>query len=178
MKTIIKLTLVLAMTFSASSLFAQKFARVNSREILTLMPETKEMQTNLETFGKELQDQLEQIQVEFNNRYAEFEKLPATTAASVKQMKQQELQQLQARAQEFQQIAQRDYQNKEQELLLPITEKLMNTINGVAKAAGYAAVFDTMNFVYYDDAQIVNIDDAVKKALGIADAAPAAAPAK
>ena len=177
MKTIIKLTLVLAMTLTTTSLFAQKLARVNSREILALMPETKEMQSNLEAFGRELQEQLEQIQVEFNNRYVEFEKLPATTAASVKQMKQQELQQLQARAQEFQQIAQRDYQNKEQELLLPITEKLMKTISEVAKAAGYTAVFDTMNYVYYDEAQVKNIDADVKKALGITDA-PAAAPAK
>ena len=178
MKNVLKLTLALAMMLSCTTLFAQKFARVNSQEILTLMPETKEMQTNLEAFGKELRDQLEQIQVELNNRVAEFEKLPATTAASVRQMKQQELQQLHARGQEFEQIAQRDYQNKQQELLMPITEKLMKTINEVAKAGGYAAVFDTMNFVYYDEAQIATIDADVKKALGITDAAPAPAPAK
>ena len=171
MKTIIKLTLVLAMTFSASSLFAQKFARVNSREILTLMPETKEMQANLETFGKELQDQLEQIQVEFNNRYAEFEKAQATMNPTVKQMKQAELNGLQQRYAEFQQIAQQDFAKKQQELAAPIQKKLDDAIAKVAKTAGYTAVFDAMMFVYADAAQVVDINGAVKKELGITEAA-------
>ena len=167
MKTIIKLTLVLAMTLTTTSLFAQKLARVNSREILTLMPETKEMQSNLEAFGRELQDQLEQIQVEFNNRYAEFEKNQETMNPTVKQMKQAELQGLQQRYGEFQQIAQQDFQKKQQELALPIQEKLDAAIAKVSKAAGYSAVFDTMAFVYFDEAQVVDINPAVKKELGI-----------
>ena len=74
MKNFLKLTLVLALTLSSTTVFAQKLARVNTQELFAQMPETKEMQANLESFSKELQEQLEQIQVEFNNRYAEFEK--------------------------------------------------------------------------------------------------------
>ena len=167
MKKIIKLTLVLAMVFSSSAVFAQKLARVNTQEIFAQMPETKEMQTNLDAFGKELQEQLEQIQVEFNNRYAEFEKNQATMNPTVKQMKQAELNGLQQRYAEFQQIAQQDFQKKQQELATPIQEKLDAAIAKVAKAAGYSAVFDTMAFVYYDEAQVVDINGAVKKELGI-----------
>ena len=116
MKKIIKLTLVLAMAFSTTTLYAQKLARVNKSEIFAVMPETKEMQTNLEAFGKDLNDQLEQIQVEFNNRYAEFQKNQATMAESIKQMKAQELEQLQQRYTEFQRIAQEDFQKKQGEL--------------------------------------------------------------
>ena len=36
----------------ATSLYAQKFGRINSQEIVMAMPETKEMQTNLETSGR------------------------------------------------------------------------------------------------------------------------------
>ena len=74
MKNILKLTLVLAAVLCSTSVYAQKLARVNTQEIFAVMPETAEMQTNLDAFGKELQEQLEAIQVEFNNRYAEFEK--------------------------------------------------------------------------------------------------------
>ena len=134
------------------------------------MPETKEMQTQLDAFGKELQEQLEAIQVEFNNRYAEFEKNQATMNPTVKQMKQSELNGLQERYAQFQQIAQQDFAKKQQELAAPIQQKLDAAIEKVAKAAGYAGVFDSMVFVYSDAAQIVNINAAVKKELGITDA--------
>ena len=167
MKKILKLTLVLAAVLCSTSVFAQKLARVNTQEIFALMPETKQMQENLDAFGKELQEQLEQIQVEFNNRYAEFEKNQETMNPTVKQMKQAELQGLQQRYGEFQQIAQQDFQKKQQELALPIQEKLDAAIAKVSKAAGYSAVFDSMAFVYFDEAQVVDINPAVKKELGI-----------
>ena len=167
MKKILKLTLVLAAVLCSTSVFAQKLARVNTQEIFALMPETKQMQENLDAFGKELQEQLEQIQVEFNNRYAEFEKSQETMNPTVKQMKQAELQGLQQRYGEFQQIAQQDFQKKQQELALPIQEKLDAAIAKVSKAAGYSAVFDSMTFVYFDEAQVVDINPAVKKELGI-----------
>ena len=167
MKKILKLTLVLAMVFCSADVFAQKLASVNTQEIFAQMPETKEMQTNLDAFGKELQEQLEAIQVEFNNRYAEFEKNQATMNPTVKQMKQSELSGLQERYAQFQQIAQQDFAKKQQELAAPIQEKLDAAIAKVSKAAGYSAVFDTMAFVYFDEAQVVDINPAVKKELGI-----------
>ena len=85
-------------------------------------------------------------------------------------MKQAELNGLQQRYAEFQQIAQQDFSKKQQELAAPIQDKLDAAIAKVAKAAGYAAVFDAMMFVYADAAQVVDINAAVKKELGITDA--------
>ena len=46
----------------ATSLFAQqKFGRINTQEIIVGMPETKEMQTNMEAYAKDLQDNLESV---------------------------------------------------------------------------------------------------------------------
>ena len=45
MKRAIKLTLAVALMMSATSLFAQKFGRINTQEIIMNMSETKEMQT-------------------------------------------------------------------------------------------------------------------------------------
>ena len=90
-----KLLILVAALFAVGTVSAQKFARINSQEIITAMPEFAEMQKNLEAFGKDLQEQMEQIQVEFNNKMADFQKNQNTMAASVKQMKQQELEQLQ-----------------------------------------------------------------------------------
>ena len=165
--------------FGISTASAQKMARINLQEVVIAMPEFEEAQKNLELFGRDLQEQMEQIQVEFNNKMADYEKNQATMAASIKQMKQQELQQLQQRYAEFQQIAQQDFQKKEAELLEPVQKKAQDAINKIAKANGYVAVFNTAvpSLVYFDEAQLVDIAALVKKELGIVDK-PAAAPAK
>ena len=169
MKKIFKLTLALAMVFSTTTVFAQKLARVNTQEIFAIMPDTKQMEENLNAFGQELQAQLEALQVEFNNLYADYEKNQANWNPTVRQMKQAELNDKQRRYAENQQIAQQDYAKKQQEEAQPIQEKLDAAIAKVAKAGGYAAVFDTMAFVYYDEAQVVDINAAVKKELGIVE---------
>ena len=171
MKKVWVLTLVAAAMLGISTASAQKMARVNVQEIVVAMPEFEQAQKNLETFGRDLQEQMEQIQVEFNNKYADFEKNQATMAASVKQMKQQELQQLQQRFAEFQQIAQQDFQKKEAELLEPVQKKAQDAINKIAKANGYIAVFNTAvpSLAYFDESQLVDIAPLVKKELGIVE---------
>ena len=52
MKKLIKLTLVVALVLGSSSLFAQKLGRINLEEIITLMPEYKEMMTNFRRRGR------------------------------------------------------------------------------------------------------------------------------
>ena len=48
MKKTIKLTLAVVFVMGATSLFAQKFGRINTQEVISVMPEMKEMQTNIE----------------------------------------------------------------------------------------------------------------------------------
>ena len=171
MKKVLGLTLLAVAMLGIGTASAQKFARVNMQEIVVAMPEFDEAQKNLETFGKDLQEQMEQIQVEFNNKLADFQKNQATMAASVKQMRQQELEQLQQRFAEFQQIAQQDFQKKEAELLEPVQKKAQEAVNKVAKANGYIAVFNTAvpSLAYFDEAQLTDIAALVKKELGIVE---------
>ena len=116
MKKFLKLTLTLMLVFSASSLFAQKFGRVDLTAVITAMPEFAEANKNLEAYGKDLQDQLEQIKVEFNQKMADYEKNISTYSDTIRQMKESDLQQLQQRYADFQQIASQDMQKKQAEL--------------------------------------------------------------
>ena len=179
MKKVLGLTLLAVAMLGISTASAQKFARINLQEVVVAMPEFEEAQKNLEAFGKDLQEQMEQIQVEFNNKLADFQKNQATMAASIKQMKQQGLEQLQQRFSEFQQIAQQDFQKKQAELLEPVQKKAQEAVNSVAKTNGYIVVFDTsmQTLAYLDEAQVVDIAPLVKKSLGITEQ-PAATPAK
>ena len=74
MKKTIKLTLAVVFVMGATSLFAQKFGRINTQEVISVMPEMKEMQTNIEAYSKDLQESMENIVVEYNNKYQEFNK--------------------------------------------------------------------------------------------------------
>ena len=177
MKKVLGLTLLAVAMLGISTASAQKFARINSQEVVFAMPELTEIQKNLEALEKDWAEQLEQIQVEFNNKMADYEKNQATMAATIKQMKQQELQQLQQRFGEIQQLAQQDMQKKQAELFEPVQKKAQEAINKIAKAAGYLAVFETASLVYFDEAQLVDIAPLVKKELGIVEK-PATAPAK
>ena len=174
MKKFLKLTLAVVLVFSASTAFAQKFGRVDLAAVLTNMPEYKEAQTNLEAYGKDLQDQLEQIMVEYNKLYADYEKSAATLNDSVRQLKERELAELQQRYQDFSQIAQQDIQRKEAELMTPIYDKANEAVKKVASEGGYTAIFSTAGdqpssagLAYFDPATLTDITAEVKKALNI-----------
>ena len=164
------------LVFSASSLFAQKFGRVDLAAIVTAMPEYKEAETNLQAYGQDLQDQLEQIQVEFNNRYLEYEKNVATYSDSVRQLKERELTELQQRFQDFQQVAQQDMQKKEAELITPVYTKANDAVKAVSTRGGYIAVFNTAGdqpasagLAFFDAEALTDITAEVKKELGIVE---------
>ena len=176
MKKFLKLTLTLMLVFSASSLFAQKFGRVDLAAIVTAMPEYKEAETNLQAYGQDVQDQLEQIQVEFNNRYLEYEKNVATYSDSVRQLKERELTELQQRFQDFQQVAQQDMQKKEAELITPVYTKANDAVKAVSTRGGYIAVFNTAGdqpasagLAFFDAEALTDITAEVKKELGIVE---------
>ena len=174
MKKLVKLTMVVLLALSASTAFGQKFGRVDLAAIVPVMPEYQEAITNLEAYGQDLQNQLEQIQVEFNNLLAAYEKNVATYTDSIRQLKEQELAQLQQHYQDFQQIAQQDMQRKEAEVMNPIYDKANEAVKKVAGAGGYAAIFSTAGdqpasagLAYFDPALLTDITADVKKELGI-----------
>ena len=174
MKKFLKLARAVALMVSATAVNAQKFGRVDLAAIVTNMNEYKEAVTNLEAYGRDLQDQLEQIQVEFNKLYAEYEKNVTTYSDTVRQLKERELTELQQRFQDFQQLAQQDISKKEAELMSPIYEKANEAVKQVSSAGGYIAIFSTTSdqpasagLAYFDPAQLTDITPEVKAVLGI-----------
>ena len=169
MKKVIKLALVLLLAMCSTSLYAQKFARINLQEVIFAMPEFAQMQTDLEAFTKELGEQLEAIQVEFNNKAADFQKNRANLNESVRNLKEKELTDLQQRYMDFQQIAQQDIDRKQGELFQPIHLKANEAVKKIAAAGGYIVVFDTSvnALAYFNENSVVDIAPAVRAELGI-----------
>ena len=173
MKNVLKLTLVLAMMLSCTTLFAQKLGRINPQEVMLAMPETAEMQTKLQAVAKDWEENLELINVEFNNKLQEFQKNLNSMSDAARQIKEKDLNDLRQRGTEMQQMAQQDLARQEQELMTPIIEKAQNAIQAVSKAGGFTAVFETGSLVYFDETTLIDITPLVKKELGITETAAA-----
>jgi outer membrane protein len=167
MKKLLKVVFVVALATFANNAFAQKFAHINREEVIQLMPELKEAQTKLEAYGKELQSQIEEIQVEFNRKLDAYQKLDPKTPDEVKEAKMAEIQSINKRAQDQDAAAQESFSKKQQDLLMPILNKANEAINKAGKAGGYVYVFESSTVHYIDEAQSTNLLPAVKKELGI-----------
>ncbi len=171
----IKLTLAVVLTLSATSLFAQKFGRIDMQALIFSMPETKEMQTKMEEFTRNLEETYETMNVEFNTKYQELLKTQSTLSESVRQMKQKELEELATRRDEFVQMAQQDQQREQARLYAPIYQKAQEAVNGIAKAGGYTAIFQVGQMPYLDETAVPDILAEVQTSLGIDPVAAAQA---
>ena len=170
MKRVLKLTLgVVALVVCSTSVFAQKMGRINMQELIVAMPETTEMQTNLEAYSKDLSDNLETMQVELNNKFADFQKNYETMTEAVRNVRQKEMQDMQGRIEEFQQSAYQELQKKQNELLQPIITKAQEAVAKVSKAGSYVVVFDTSanSMAYIDESAVADLLASVKRELSI-----------
>ena len=96
--------LLLAVVLAAPMcLFAQsKFGYINSQEIFNLMPEKTTAENTLVEVSKKYETEYKALQDEFNKKFGEYQALAADTPASIKQRREQELQELNTKIQNFQ----------------------------------------------------------------------------
>ena len=160
-KLILMLALALPMLASA-----QKIGHVNSQEIMALMPETKKMGEKLDSLQTSYENQLANMQEEFNKELTEFQQQQTTMTAGVKEFRQQELAEMEQRMQMFYQTIQKDLQAKQVEYLQPVQNKLLEAINKVGKAQGCTYVMDKASMLYIAP-DALDLTSAVRAELGI-----------
>ena len=169
MKNLLHTGWILILMFSMHGLSAQKFAYVNTQEILQNLPEVKEANANIETFRNQLIN-LGQKKVEtLRTKYAELEQKQAQGDISPKQleMEAQKLKEDEMKIAQFEQESQQRILEKSEELLKPIRDKVQKAIDDVAKESGYSYIFDaSMGFILYAD-ESANASAKVKAKLGL-----------
>ena len=156
MKNYLRLSIFLVVLLIGTASFAQnlKFGHINSQELLSLMPERDSAQLILENYAQQLEDQLEVMQVEYNNKVQQYLAEQENYTNLIKQTKEQELTDMQERIQNFQATAQQDIQQKEAELIQLIIDKAEKAIQDVAKEQGFTYIFDLARgtILYFSEA--------------------------
>ena len=160
-----KVALIIFATGMFSFANAQKIAHLSLDSLISLMPETKTAKEAAQEYLKGIDAESIAMQSELENKYKDYLEKEATMSDLLKKTKQDDLNQLQRRIEDFKQQAQQDYQRKTAELTAPIMDKAKKGIEAVAKEGGYKYVLDTsVGSVLYSEAS----DDvlmAVKKKL-------------
>jgi outer membrane protein len=165
------LLIVVLTVFAGLSIKAQvvKFAHINKSALIQAMPEYDSATAKLARTNKELTNALELMQVELNNKYDAFNKDEKNLTDVVKQVKVQELNDMQRRIQDSQSSFNQKLQDLQTSLIQPIVAKADNAIQSVGKEGGYIYVFDTSGgqLLYFDETKSTNILPQVKTKLGV-----------
>jgi outer membrane protein len=162
-----KIALIVCIMGCLSVTKAQKIAHLSFDSLISLMPETKTATEAAQNYLKGLEQELVAMQTEFESKYKDYMEKEAGMGELLKKNKQEDLQQLQTRIQDFQRQAEQDYKRKQGELTAPIMEKAKKGIEAVAKESGYKYVLDTSpqsTAVLYNESSD-DILNAVKKKL-------------
>jgi outer membrane protein len=168
MKSIIKTFAFIAFLLCGLNISAQKFAHINSQELLMSMPESDSAQLKIEKLAANYEEQLEEMRVEMNKKYDDYLKNRDKYTELIRQTKESEIADMNERYQQFESIASQELQTERNRLLQPIIEKANKAIKEVAEEQNIMYVFDVSqgNPIYFSE-QSTDILPLVKKKLGL-----------
>ena len=141
-KTILAMLLALPMT-----MFAQKIGHVNFETVIQGMSEYTAAQTEFQNLQKQLSEEMQRKQTEFQTKSEAYEKEKATLSETLRTYREQELQKVQ--------------QTKMGEL----QEKVLKAVQEVGAAGGFAYILPA-NGVAYVGTSAIDITDQVKAKVG------------
>ena len=163
-----KILLVAALAMMSVAALAQnKFAYVNFSELVQLMPEADQARATMDASSKEARETYQEMADEFNTKYQQYQQKASTWAQTTRESKEKELTDIQQRIQEFEQSVQAELQQQQQKLMAPIYKKAQDTVEELARKAGYIFVIDKTTALFIDDAQCDDLTPAARKALAI-----------
>lgn len=168
MKKIILIAAAALVSFAASAQ-TLKFAHVNFTELVQLMPEADAARAQMAAQSQEFEETYQSMVEEFQTKYSQYQQKVSTWTAAIKESKEKELTEIQARIQEFQQTASAELSESQNALMAPIQQKAIDTVNKLAKDGGYIYVFEESSMLYINDAISTNLTPAARKALNIPD---------
>jgi outer membrane protein len=175
--TILIFSLVAGFIFSAKAQHL-KIGYADPNYIMENLPETKKIQSDLQIYEKQLQNQLQAKYKDYQEKAAALEQGGSMMAPSVKEDKVKELTFIEQSIKDFEQKAQEDLQKKQMVLVDPLLSKIQKAIDAVADEHGYTYIFSTAaqyggsSIILFTKNKNENISDLVLKKLGVTPPVP------
>jgi outer membrane protein len=166
-KLIIALALLLPLTSFAQDL---KFGFFNRAEIFQLMPETVAATKKLDELSKAYEADLMVMQEEYQKKGSDFLAAKDSLPEAIRVRRMTEVQDLEQRLQARYQESQNEIKKAQQDLIVPINQKLMNAVKAVGQEQGFVYIFDTSanaGLMYWSVDKCVDVTNAIRAKLNL-----------
>jgi len=170
MKITLKLVFAIAAIALCSNISAQnlKLAHINMEELIISMPEYETAMEKLQVIKKELEEEIDNLQVEYRKKLDDYQKNEANLTDIVKQSRAADLQNLMQRIQTFAESAEQQLEQENNKLMMPIVEKANKALENVAKDHGVTYVISANpQILLFKAVGTLDLLPAVKEHLGI-----------
>ncbi|WP_372745307.1 OmpH family outer membrane protein [Lutibacter sp.] len=165
MKNFKTLLLIAIVTLGFNVAQAQtKVAHINTDLLLSLMPETKTLNADLEKLSKTYETELKAENDKLTAKLKKYEAEVNSQTDEVNQQRGAEVQQDQQNLYQASQVAREEISKKRDEQLKPILDKAKAAIEEVAKEQGFVYVLDASSLIVANGTDLL---PAVKTKLGI-----------
>ena len=142
-RTVISLLVLLSFAVMAQSESALKFGHYNSHEILLQMSETESAQKQLSALSSSYDKELSKMSQDYDAKVEDFVKYSKDMDEEIKKSRQHEIVSLEERIVALKETANATLRKKQEELLLPIKEKLQNAVKQIGEEHHFMYLFDT-----------------------------------
>ena len=151
--------------------FAQRYAVIDSKYILSKLPEYNEAQQKLDQFSKMWQQEIDQKTAELNKMYQEYDAEKVMLSDDLKKKREDQLFVKEKAVRDLQRQRfgfEGDLFKKRQELIQPIQNKVYNAVQKLAVQRGYDFILDKSEgiTVIFADPKLEKSDDVLRE-LGI-----------
>lgn len=166
----INVLIVAVMLFVGGTSFVNaqaKVAHINTQDLISVMPEMKAAQGQLEKLKNTYDTEIKALAKEFDSKLKQYDAEAASKTEEENTKRAQEVQGMQSNIGAYRDQAMKDLQKKEVDLFQPILDKARAAIQKVARAKGIQYVLDATQgngLLVFDGEDLL---PAVKKELGI-----------
>ncbi len=140
-----RILLVLSFFMIVGSMYAQKFAYVDSQYILEHIPEYKQAQQQLDDLSYDWQEDIEKAYQEIDQLYRAYQTDKVLLTDKMRQAREDEIIQKEKDVKALQQQrfgTEGDLFKKQEELIKPIQNQIYNAIQEFSKEGRYGVIFD------------------------------------
>lgn len=165
MKKIIIISLI---ALFSSTLFAQKYAYVDTEYIMSNIPSYESAKSQLDNLSATWKDELDQKKTFIDKMYKDYQSERVLLTEDLRLKREEEIMQKEKEMRELQQKyfgTNGMIFKKREELIKPIQDEIYNAIKEIAVDGSYAVIFDTANSLnmLYTDPRHDKSDDVLKK---------------
>lgn len=165
----VKILLAALMFFGATSaaMAQQKFGVVNAQEVMTAMPEFDSMKVKMQKIEQQLGEEMQANEKEYTSKVQDYQKNKDNYSEAIRAQKEKEINSIMQRIQEFEQVAQREYQDQQEKQMAPIRQKLVEAITKVGTENSFVFIFEKSSALFVSPTLVVDATPLVRTALGL-----------